>query len=145
MNNNFYRYVNEKDLNEYERENKRLSYKNLFYNDDALILCNNIANDYADLELMNGTEYDEENDTYNEIYQYYIIDDNTAERLKDYTDEIIYYHNELDIYVLGVTHCGTSWGYVLTDFELIEDENGYYKAIKTNEDETEDNKDYDEL
>jgi hypothetical protein len=135
MNNNFYRYINEKDLNEYERENKRLSYKNLFYDDDSLILCNNIANDYEDLELMNGTDYDE-------IYQYYIIDDNTAQRLIDDTDEIIFYHNELDIYVLGVTHWGTSWDYVLTDFELIEDENGYFKAVKIDE---EDNKDDDEL
>lgn len=131
MNNNFYRYIKESELNEYEKENKRLSYKNLFYNDDSLILCNNIINDYEDLELMNGNDYDEESDTYEEIYQYYIIDDDTARRLINYTDKIIYYHNRLDIYILGVTHFGTSWDYVLTDFKLVKDEeNGYYKAIK---------------
>lgn len=125
-----YRFINEKDLNDYEKSNKRLSYKNLFYNDDSLILCNNIANDYEDLELVNGEDYDD-------IYQYYIIDDNTAKRLIDDTNEIIYYHNRLDIYVLGVTHFGTSWGYVLTDFELIETEDGdgWYKAVKINDDE----------
>ena len=130
-NNNFYRYIKENDLNEYEKENEKLSYKNLFYDDDALILCNNIINDYDDMELMNGNDYDEENDEYLEIYQYYIIDDDLANRLINYTDEIVYYNNRLDIYVLGVSHYGTSWGYVLTDFKLIKDEeNGFYKAIK---------------
>lgn len=139
MNNNFYRYINEKDLNEYEKENKRLSYKNLFYNDDNMILCNNIINDYEDIELMNGTDYNEEDDTYEEVYQYYIIDDETARRLIDNTNEIIYYNNRLDIYILGVTHYGTSWDYVLTEFKLAkDDENGYYKAIKDDDDENDD-------
>lgn len=137
-----YRYIHEKDLNEYEKENKRLSYKNLFYNDEGLILCNNIANDYDELELVNGEDYDDESDEYAEIYQYYIIDDSTARRLIDDTNEIIYYHNRLDIYILGVTHCGTSWGYVLTEFELVETEdNGYYKAIKIDDNEEDENND----
>ena len=132
-----YRHIHEKDLNEYEKENKRLSYKNLFYNDDALILCNNIASDYEDLEIVNGEDYDDEYDEYTEIFQYYIIDDSTAQRLMDETNEIIYYHNRLDIYILGVTHYGTNWGYVLTKFELIEseDRDGWYKAIKIDDNE----------
>lgn len=126
-----YRYINEKDLNEYEKENKRLSYKNLFYNDDSMILCNEIIKDYEDMEIVNGCDYDEDTDEYYDIYQYYIIDDDTAKRLIDNTDELIYYHNRLDIYVLGVTHFGTSWGYVLTEFRLEkDDENGWYKAVK---------------
>ena len=138
-----YRYIHEKDLNEYEKTNKRLSYKNLFYNDEGLILCNNIADDYEYLELVNGEDYDEENDEYEEIYQYYIISDDTAKRLIDNTDKLIYYHNRLDIYVLGVTHYGTSWDYVLTDFELIESEDGdgWYKAIKIDDNEDEDDED----
>ena len=56
-NNNFYRYIKENDLNEYEKENEKLSYKNLFYDDDALILCNNIINDYDDMELLSGFDY----------------------------------------------------------------------------------------
>ena len=49
----------------------------------------------------------------------------------DNTNEIIYYHNELDIYILGVTHYGTSWSYVYSGFDLIEDEDkGYFKAVK---------------
>jgi hypothetical protein len=124
-----YRYINEKDLNTYERENERLSYKNLFYNDDSLILCNDIVNDYEELELLSGYDYDEDADEYTEIYQYYIINDDLAKRLQD-INEIVYYHNRLNIYILGVTHWGTSWDYVLTDLKLIkDDDDGYYKAI----------------
>lgn len=137
MNNNIYRYIKENELNDYEKENKRLSYKNLFYNDESLILCNNIANDWEDLEQQNG--FNDCDDCY-EIYQYYIIDDDTAKRLINYTNEIIFYHNRLDIYILGVTHYGTSWSYVLTEFKLVkDDENGYYKAIEGDDEDDENN------
>ena len=59
-----------------------------------------------------------ENAHYDEIFQYFIISDNGAEILKDYTDEIVFYNEALDMYVWGVTHCGTSWNYVLTDIKL---------------------------
>ena len=132
-----YRYIHKDDLNNYEIDNKRLSYYNLFYKDEGLILCNNIANDWDELEVMNGDEYGEE------IYQYYIINDDTANRLINETDEIILYHNRLDLYILGVCHYGTSWRYVLTDFRLEETEDeGWYKAVKIEEDE--DNEDEDE-
>lgn len=55
---------------------------------------------------------------YEEIFQYFIISDNGAEILKDYTDEIVFYNEALDMYVWGVTHWGTSWNYVLTDIKL---------------------------
>jgi hypothetical protein len=57
-----------------------------------------------------------------EILQYYIISDDFAERLQDCTNEIVFYIDALRIYVWGVTHCGTSWDYVLTDIELDDDE-----------------------
>ena len=31
--------------------------------------------------------------------------------------EIVYYSEELDLYIWGVTHYGTSWDYVLTDIK----------------------------
>ena len=55
---------------------------------------------------------------YEEIFQYFIISDNGAEILKDYTNEIVFYNETLDMYVWGVTHWGTSWDYVLTDIRL---------------------------
>lgn len=73
---------------------------------------------YYEWELVNGYEENEEG-YYEEVYQYYIITDSGAQFLQDYTDEIVYYHPELDMYVWGITHFGTSWDYVLTDIKLI--------------------------
>lgn len=38
-----------------------------------------------------------------------------ALNIEEYTNEIVYYNETLDLYVWGVTHWGTSWDYVLTD------------------------------
>lgn len=121
-------YFDENDLNDYEKTHKYLSYANMLGKETQAILCNNIGKQYEFLELENGTDYDEVNDTYIDIYQYYIIDDYTARLLKEYTQEIIFYHNELDVYILGVTHFGTSWNYVLTDIKLEKINENRYKA-----------------
>ena len=70
-------------------------------------------------ELANGCEEDEDG-YFQEVYQYYIITDSGAQFLQDFTDEIVYYHPELDMYIWGITHFGTSWDYVLTDIKLIQ-------------------------
>jgi DNA repair exonuclease SbcCD ATPase subunit len=64
-----------------------------------------------EIEALNEAHYED-------IYQYFIISDNGAEILKNWTDEIVMYNEELDMYVWCVTHYGTSWDYVLTDIEL---------------------------
>ena len=64
-----------------------------------------------DIEALEDAHYDE-------IFQYFIISDSGAEILKDYTNEIVFYNEALDMYVWGVTHYGTSWDYVLTDIRL---------------------------
>lgn len=61
-------------------------------------------------------ELEEEQDYTDEIYQYYIVSDNGAEILKN-INEIVFYNEELDMYVWGVTHWGTAWSYVLTDIK----------------------------
>lgn len=73
-------------------------------------------------ELVNGLDFDyeEENEEEKiikepEIFQWYIVSDSGAQIIQDYTNEILYYHDELDIYLWGVTHWGTGWDYVLTD------------------------------
>ena len=58
------------------------------------------------------------NETEPEIFQYFIISEQGANILKEWTDEIVYYNETLDIYVWGVTHLGTGWDYVLTDIQL---------------------------
>lgn len=73
---------------------------------------------YENWELENGLEEDEYGD-YLEVYQYYIVSDSGARFLEEYTDELVWYHGELDMYLWGITHFGTSWDYVLTDIKLI--------------------------
>ena len=63
-------------------------------------------------------ELESEMDEQTEIFQYYIISDAGASILKDYTNEIVFYNETLDMYIWGVTHWGTSWDYVLTDIKL---------------------------
>ena len=61
-------------------------------------------------------ELENEQDCEAEIFQYFIVDDNGARILQEY-NEIVFYNEELDMYVWGVTHWGTSWDYVLTDIK----------------------------
>ena len=63
-------------------------------------------------ELQNQQDYPPE------VFQWYIIDGNGADIIKEYTDDPLYYNEALDMYLWGVTHYGTSWDYVLTDVKL---------------------------
>ena len=67
-------------------------------------------------------ELEREQDEQPEIYQYYIISWSGAEILKAHTKEIVYYLPAINVYVWGVTHYGTNWGYVLTDIKINEEE-----------------------
>ena len=66
-------------------------------------------------KFVNGEFYDEE------IYQHYIISDYGCQFLAEYTDEIMFYNERLDIYIWGITHFGTAWDYVLTDIKIVEE------------------------
>ena len=69
-------------------------------------------------ELVNGLDFDYEEEEIieePEVFQWYIVSDSGAQIIQDYTNEILYYHDELDIHLWGVTHWGTGWDYVLTD------------------------------
>ena len=116
----------------------RCNYSQLFRDDDTLLLCNNIREvdssifdnveggklywyedsdgneiteeEYEELGWENASQIDYE------IYQYYLINDMLAHSLIAHTDNIVMYSDKLDLYVLGVTHFGTSWSYVAEDF-----------------------------
>lgn len=106
------------EISAYGQEHNRLDYATFAKAFDAILNNSimekgwNIGNGW---ELVNGSDYDEENDEYTEVYQWFIVSDDGAQMIQDYTDEILYYHEELDIYLWGVTHWGTSWNYVLMD------------------------------
>lgn len=59
----------------------------------------------------------ENEETSDEIYQYFIVSDNGA-RILEECKEIVFYCEAVDMYIWGVTHWGTSWDYVLTDIVL---------------------------
>lgn len=63
-------------------------------------------------ELQNQQDYPPE------IFQWYIVNGNGADIIKEYTDDPLYYNEALDMYLWGITHYGTSWDYVLTDVKL---------------------------
>lgn len=133
-------YTWEKIENPYETlrgKTVRCEYSQIFYPNSSILLCNAIPAVDETLydHIENGScwrYYDEEGNELDEeeaeeyegevkeqgidIFQYYLIDYATADRLMHCTDEIIFYSEELDLYVLGVTHFGTSWDYVDMEF-----------------------------
>lgn len=106
-------------VSDYALENGYLDYLTLSKIVGDMVLSNYMMAYMGSLgwELVSGDDIDEEGE-YHEIYQWYIISSSGAQFLEDYTDEIVYYHEEMDMYVWGITHFGTSWDYVLTDIKL---------------------------
>ena len=107
-------------VSDYGLENGYLDYHTLSKIVGDSVLNNNIYEyvGYENWELDSGLEEDEDG-YYQEVYQYYIVSDYGARILSDYTDELLFYNEELDLYLWGVTHFGTSWDYVLTDIKLV--------------------------
>ena len=124
------------EVSKYGLDNGYLDYRTLAKIVGDMILNNNLrsAGYPEDWELVNGEDSYGLDSDYNEcevysdecmyvehyeVYQDYIISEYGYKILAELTDEIVYYNNELDIYVWGVTHWGTSWDYVLTDIKLV--------------------------
>lgn len=101
-------------VSEYGLEKGYLDYQTLADMVGGYILNNNIREaTLGDWEIVNGC-FDKA------VFSDYIISRNGYVILRDYTDELVFYNEELDIYVWAVTHYGTRWDYVLTNIELIE-------------------------
>lgn len=80
-----------------------------------LVLCNNIPEiDQSIWDNFNKDIYDEENNSYKEIFQWYItdLDKSDMEWLSESFDLLFTYSEVLDCYILAVGHYGTSWNYV---------------------------------
>lgn len=106
-------------VSEYALKNGYLDYYTLSKIVGDCVLNNNIFEyaGYGNWELENGKEEDDDG-YFQDVYQYYIITYNGARLLGEFTDELVFYHEELDMYLWGITHFGTSWDYVLTDIKL---------------------------
>lgn len=79
------------------------------------VLCNNIPNiDQSIWDNMEFNYYDDETDSYTEIYQWFITDcsQSDVEYLTKHFELKFTYSELLDCYILCVDHFGTSWDYV---------------------------------
>ena len=105
------------EVSDYGKENGYLDYHTLSKIVGSCVLNNYILPDAGveNWELVTGEARSE----WDEVYQYFIISYAGYRFLEEYTDEIVYYHTELDMYLWGITHFGTNWEYVLTDIELV--------------------------
>lgn len=110
-------------ISEYGIERGYLDYRTLskafsavLVNDITKLFYSDINGEYNEPEQVNGII--DNSDEQPEIFQYYIISDNGADILQEFTNDPVYYLPVLDCYVWGVTHWGTSWDYVLTDVKL---------------------------
>lgn len=126
-------------------DSKRAGY--LSYHDMAapwsMVLANSLRNATYDTgywELENGSDvvymdadYNEiDEDTYNEllnsgkecyedyldVYQEYVVEPAFVTFLEEFTDELVWYNDELDLYIWGVCHWGTPWSGVSTSIKL---------------------------
>ena len=108
---------------------KRTSYAEMVeFCADDLILNNYIQNAlenagyYFDIYCGDFYEADDEDQQYPaEVYQQYIITSQAADRFAQYTNEIVMYNEECDIYLLCVTHYGTSWTGVPANWKNIDE------------------------
>lgn len=92
----------------------RCEYSQFFDDEsDSVIPCSMAVFDDENLRLENGSIDISNSD---EIYQMYIIDANFASRLITHTNELVFYHTKLDVYILGVTHIGTKWSRVDAEY-----------------------------
>lgn len=103
-----------KEVSRYGVESGYLDYATLAKILGDCILNNTVrAETMTDWEIVTG-EFD------SMIFQDYIISERGYEILAEYTDEIVFYNEKLDLYIWSVTHFGTSWDYVLTNIKLVD-------------------------
>jgi hypothetical protein len=102
-------------VSSYGLENGYLDYQTLGFIVGDAILNNTVRGEtMTEWEMVNG-EFGE----YDMVFQDYIISERGYEILSELTDEIVFYNENLDMYIWSITHYGTAWSHVLTDVELI--------------------------
>lgn len=107
-------------LNGYLSEAKAFD---LFFDD--MIMCNNYFknNDFMKIDYLIDA-YNEEEDYYVDEYQYFIInpafDEDVTIKAVEKMGNTLYYDNEKELYIMGVTDLGTSRRIVPTDIKVEE-------------------------
>ena len=131
-----------------ELREKKTSYKDMIdFCCDSLILNNDIISELSkngyyfdifcgsDREFFNANgdyisekeyykleeEGEEVEERYTDFYQDYIISYRDAERLAEFTNETVFYNEDLNLYLLAVSHLGTSWDYVPSNWKTLDE------------------------
>lgn len=120
------------------KETVYISYADaLDYYGRPIIRCNRICEHdwsiYENSNIYSATDEDEEG-TPPEIFQYFVTgytDDEVSEMNRRFPGVFFGYSDNFELYVLLVTHFGTSWDYVPTECVLEEDENSYFNEWAT--------------
>lgn len=117
----YYDHFYGNEISDYGMQHGYVDYRCLSHCGD-MVLCNAMESrfNYSAPVLGSATYEDEDgNEIPEDIYQWYIISDGLFHVLEhECPNEIVFYDEELDIYVWAITHWGTSWDYVLTDIPL---------------------------
>ena len=104
------------EVSAYGKEKGYLDYRTLAHMLEDCILNNSLraatVGVVGEWEIVAG-EFDEA------IMQDFIISRYGFDVLREYTDEIVFYNDELGVYIWGVTRWGTGWAYELTDVKLV--------------------------
>lgn len=105
------------EVSAYAKEKGYLDYRTLARMLEDVILNNSIRSEtlgvIGEWEIVAG-EFDQM------VAQDFIISRYGYEILKDYTDELVFYNDVLNVYIWAVTHWGTGWAYELTNTKLNE-------------------------
>ena len=102
------------EVSAYGREKGYLDFRTLAKMLEDCILNNSIRSaTMEDWEIVAG-EFNEM------IMQDFIISKYGFDLLKEYTDEVVFYNEKLDVYVWGVSRWGTGWAYELSNVKLVE-------------------------
>ena len=74
------------------------------------------------IRILEDEIYDLENESFwdhdCECYQEFIISEQGAKILADYTDEVVWYNEDFDLYLWDINHYGAGWDYVLTGIKI---------------------------
>jgi hypothetical protein len=98
----------------YGKQKGYLDYRTLANMMEDLVPNNSIrAATMEDWKLVSGTLKEA-------VQQDYIITPFGYELLAKYTDELVFYNEQLDMYIWAATQLDRGWAYVLTDVELID-------------------------
>lgn len=111
-------------FNNFEKENGKISqYHFIKFFDIDMILCNEVAQKFELVPEFIPERF--EDSEYFEVFQFFFIDEKDINLLQN-IDEPIYYCEDLDVYVLGFTNIGTGRDYILTNVNLIQNNEGLF-------------------